>query len=105
MARLLAFDWDQQEARYVVASTRGSKLVVEAAASVKLVDGDGSIQTWRAALQAALEPHRVGRATTLVAVERSQIELVNLTLPPSSDAELPEMVRNQAMREASAISE
>ena len=56
-------------------------------------------------MQAALAPHKVGRALTLLGVERSQIELLSLTLPPSSDAELPELVRHQAMRESTAITD
>ena len=106
MARLLALDWDQYEARYVVASTRGTQLILEAAASVAIPespDGGSSRLQLGAVLQGALASHKVARAVTLVGVERSQIELLGLTLPPSSDAELPELVRHQAMRESSAI--
>lgn len=107
MARLLALDWDQQEARYVVAHTRGTQLLVEAAASVSLHTADGGTSRLHLgpALQAALAPYKVSRAVTCVAVERSQIEFLDLTLPPSSDAELPELVHNLAMRESNAITE
>jgi Tfp pilus assembly PilM family ATPase len=108
MARLLALDWDQHEARYVVANTRGAQLVLEAAASIALAtssdEGASRLQLGHA-LQAALGRHKVGRALTLLGVERSQIEVLSLTLPPSSDAELPELVRHQAMRESAAITD
>ena len=108
MSRLLAVDWDRHEARYVVARVRAGGLSVEAAGSVAIsAAGEGENLAARLvpALTAAIAPLKIGRATTLVALERSQIELVNLTLPPASNAELPDLVRNQAMRESGAIAD
>jgi Tfp pilus assembly PilM family ATPase len=108
MARWLAFDWDQQEARYVVASGRGSRLVIEAAGRVDLAaePGDGSSRlSVGSALHDALAPQRLGRARVLLGIGRNQVEVLNLTLPPSSDAELPEMVRNQAIRESNVVAD
>lgn len=108
MSRLLAVDWDRHEARYVVAQVRAGGLSVEAAGSVAIAaEGEGGSLADRLvpALTAAIAPLKIGRAMTLVALERSQIELVNLTLPPASNAELPDLVRNQAMRESGAIAE
>src|SRR4051812_9529233 len=108
MSRLLALDWDRHEARYVVATVRVGGLVVEAAGSVAIatdLEGGSLSERIAPALTAAIAPLKIGRATTLVALERSQIELVNLTLPPASNAELPDLVRNQAMRESGAIGE
>ncbi len=62
----------------------------------------------RAQLGEALQAELAGkasRATTLLCVGRSQIDVVTPTLPPASDLELPEMVRNQAMRDNNAIGE
>ncbi len=107
MARLLALDWDGQEARYVVAGSRGARLEIEAAGAVPMPsdgDGAGSRMQLGGALREALAG-KVSRATTLVGLSRSQVELVSLTLPPAADVELPEMVRNQAMRENNAIAD
>jgi cell division ATPase FtsA len=107
MARLLAIDWDRTEARYVVADARGQSLALEAAGVMPLT-GEKDTAASRAQLGEALRQELAGkasRATTFISIDRGQVELVSLTLPPASDAELPELVRNQAMRENNAIAE
>ncbi len=108
MARLLAIDWDGTEARYVVADARGGSLSFEAAGSVPHARGDrtrsGRVPNWPRHCGEHWPARRAARRRC-VSIDRSQIELVSLTLPPASDAELPEMVRNQAMRENNAIAE
>ena len=109
MARLLAVDWDRHEARYVLASGAADGLSIVAAASVPLVDvaegGNAPHPDVGGSLRAALADHSLARATTLVGVERSSIELLHFTLPPASEAELPEMVANQALRESQLVTE
>jgi Tfp pilus assembly PilM family ATPase len=107
VARLLAIDWDRTEARYVVADARGNNLMFEDAGTLPL-SGEKDTAASRAQLGEALKAALAGkasRATALLSIDRGQIDLVSLTLPPASDAELPEMVRNLAMRENSAIGE
>lgn len=106
MARLLALEWDDREARYAVANTRGTRVVIEATGSLAAPE-DAADRSPRAWIGAALaeEPAIRKAGRTLLAVDRSQIELLELTLPPSSDVELPELVRNQAARESSAVTE
>ncbi|MEX2114076.1 MAG: hypothetical protein WD845_12870 [Pirellulales bacterium] len=107
MARLLAIDWDGAEARYVVADVRGGQLSFESAGAFSMPAGGdtaGSRAELGALLRSALEG-KASRATTLLCIDRSNVELAALTLPPASDAELPEMVRNQAIRENNAIAE
>ena len=107
MARLLAIDWDRSEARYVIADARGPSLSFEAAGCVPM-SGEKDTAAFRAQLGETLRSALAGkasRATTLVSIDRGQVEVVSLTLPPASDAELPEIVRNQAMRENGAIAE
>lgn len=105
MSKFLALDWDSQQARYVVAHRSGKHLVIDAVGSVaRPAEGESEGgAAWGAALAAALAEHKAARAQTFVCVDRSQVELVNLTLPPAADVELPEMVRNEAQRESSAI--
>ncbi len=108
MARILALDWDNQEARYVVAHTRGVQLVIEATGTVSVPATGDSVNSRRqfgSALQTEFAAKKIGRTRTLVAIDRSQVELLNLTLPPASDAELPELVRNQATRESNVITD
>jgi len=107
MAQVVAVDWDRHEARYVLGTTLGSKVTVQAVGSVSLVDvaegGNEPHPDLSGSLAAALANQKVGRA--LVGVERSSIELLHFTLPPATDRELPELVANQAMRESQLITE
>ncbi|MBN2477563.1 MAG: hypothetical protein JXB62_23350 [Pirellulales bacterium] len=109
MSRILALDWDRREARYVLANANGTKVSVRAAASVPLVDvveGGGEPHPDLAnSLRAALSREKVGRVVTLVGVDRGSIELLQLTVPPARDEELPELVFNQAMRDSPTITE
>jgi len=97
MPQLLALEWNSNEARLVVASTRGSQVHVEHAFSVALDSCQEADVGGRIA--AALAARGLGRIDTLVAVGRTSIELRQLSLPPAPDDELPDMVRFQAMRE------
>ncbi|NLY00453.1 MAG: hypothetical protein GXY83_30530 [Rhodopirellula sp.] len=106
---LLAVDWDRREARYILASVSGDRLTIHAAAAVPLVDvvegGHAPHPDVGNSLRAALADQKVGRPTTLVGVDRSSVELLQCTLPPAHDSELPEMVANQAMRESPQVTE
>ena len=56
-------------------------------------------------LRAALDRHNIGQGPTLVAVERTGMELLPLVLPPAADAELPELVANEVLRESTSVAE
>ncbi len=104
MSQLLAIDWDRREARYVLASARGGKLTIAAARSIvipELPEEDVTeLPDVGELLKGALAEGKLGRVVTLVGVDRASIDLLHLTLPPAEDAELPEMVANQVVRES-----
>lgn len=126
MARILALDWDNREARFVLArSVRGS-LRIQAAEVVRLdgisddvnvndgsdgtdkdgTDADNPDQTILnaekvgRAIRVALKNHKLARPTVLVGVNRQSVEVLHLLLPPATDAELPHLVANQIQRES-----
>lgn len=109
MARLLALEWDQREARIAVAVGRGDAVVLEQAFRVALPQraGDDADAPARvgAAVAAALAREAVRGGEALVALGRASIELRRLTLPPAPDDELIPLVRWQALREFHAIDE
>jgi len=109
MSRILALEWDRRELRYVVARPRGARLSVDAAgvAPVVLATSAGATPriNLRETLQAALGSQRLGGAVTLVGVGRSSVELLELEVPPAKDAELPDLVLNQALRQSPAVSD
>lgn len=105
----MAIDWDAREVRFVLATARGRELRVEAAGAAPLgqaAAGEKALQPMLGeAIAAALAPLKLGRTQALVGVDRASIEVLDLTLPPARDIELPELVRNQSLRESSAVSE
>ena len=134
MARLLALEWNETEARLAVAALRAGRVVIEQAFSVALQsdvalnprpDGQpgiflGQEDTPQRSGQPGANPPEVnvgerigtalaarglGRIDTLVAVGRSNVELRQLAVPPAPDEELPEMVHFQALREFNALGE
>lgn len=109
MAQLLALEWDQFEARVVVAQQRGDGVRIEDAFSVSLTPRDPG-QTFADTnvgkrLESALSARHINKAETLVAVGRSSIELRRLTLPPAPENEWPEIVRFQALPQFSNVGE
>ena len=106
MARILALDITESDARLVAASARVGGATVEAMIRVALPSGEGATPEARgAALAAALAERRVARGAALVVLGRAQVELKQLTLPPSPDTELPDMVRLQGLREFTSLSD
>ncbi|MGQ9574183.1 MAG: type IV pilus biogenesis protein PilM [Thermoguttaceae bacterium] len=109
MSKLLALDWDRQEVRCVLAASQAERLQVIAAASAPLVDvAQGAAEARpdvAGSLRAALADLPIGRARTLVGVDRASVELLNLTLPPAKDSELAELVTHQVMRESQLAGE
>ena len=109
MARLLALEWDSREARVVLARRGARSVVIERAFSIDL--GSRAEGATAAEIEAnvgnrlagALEQYRVGRAETLVAVGRTNIELRLLSVPPAPEDELPDIVRMQAVRQFATL--
>jgi Tfp pilus assembly PilM family ATPase len=108
MPYVLAVDWDQNEARYVLGSLSSRKVRVRALGAQDLpADADGGVpdEAFGRWINDVLKKHKVHSCRMLVAVPRSSVEMLSLTVPPTTDRELPELVANQAMQESSTISE
>lgn len=77
MARFLALEWDNREARVAVASSRGSEIHLEHALSVPLAQPDGeeksdaSPEATGERIAAAMAAARIKLSEALVAVGRS----------------------------------
>jgi len=108
MARLLAIEWDNTEARVVVATARGESISIDEAFAIPLPprgEQDSGDADRGAVIGAALAARRLGRVQCLAAVGRASIELKQLSLPPSPDDELPDLVRFQALRDFHSLDE
>ncbi len=56
-------------------------------------------------LKKLLRDNRVGKATVLYAAERGDVDILYANVPQASDAETPELVLNQALRESTTFNE
>lgn len=109
MGQLIALEWDRNEARVVAGSPRGNDVVVEQAFSVDLPvtapGGDLSASDIGTRLAAEFSSRGLAGGDALVAVPRSNIELRTVSLPQAPPAEIPDMVRFQAMQAFTSIGE
>jgi Tfp pilus assembly PilM family ATPase/Tfp pilus assembly protein PilN len=110
MAKLLALEWDEREARVAVATPRGSEVVVEEAFAIDISavaseDVAGDPHEVGRRIAEALAQHGLTGSDALVGLGRASIELRSLSLPPAPPDELPDLVRFQAMQAFTAIGE
>lgn len=109
MPRILAIEWEGRQARYVAANVRGDQISLVAADTVTLpADTDlprGPHPDLAAALSSAIAEAKVGSKRALVGISRAAVDLRQLSLPPATDDELPDLVRHQASRELSGMGE
>ncbi|MCA9166439.1 MAG: hypothetical protein KDB23_02165 [Planctomycetales bacterium] len=114
MPKQLALDWNQHQIRLVLVNSQANRLSIEHIESISVppVAGEPSPATteaqWQAArelLGATLQDNRYRGAEACVAVRRSDVELRLMSLPPVPDDEMPDIVRMQALREFSEVSE
>ncbi|MGQ9563445.1 MAG: hypothetical protein ACUVTH_07915 [Thermogutta sp.] len=112
----LAVEWNDEELRAVAAVRRRNRLVIEHAFAVTPAevlppaDIGGEPQPRTAEeigkqLAAALAARGIRRPTAFVAISRSLVELRQMSVPPVTDEELPDLVRFQALREFTHVNE
>lgn len=108
MPRVIALEWDDLEVRVLLASTRGGSAVIENAAAVALEPTDDPARhavELSASVAEAVKQLGAASADALVSVARPDIEWKELELPPCPDDELPDLVRFQAQREFTNVSD
>jgi len=106
MPRILAIDWDRQEARALLLSSGATGTSVAGAWSASLATADPDGLTGKqigSRLAAAMSGQLPGKVTTLVGVGRDNVQIKLLSLPPAPADELPDLVRFQAEREFTAL--
>ncbi len=107
MARYIAIEWNETEARLAVAGGRPGQIVFEQAFTVSLQSPDPADDAAPPdpgeRIAAALAARGIGKLPALIALGRSKLELRQLSMPPAPDDELPDLVRFQAMREFGAM--
>jgi len=110
MSRYLALEWDRAELRGIVAEVRGKRCTLERGFRTPLEappDGESPERPSATAIRRCLDSEgvRTRGIETLVAIGRSSVELRELVVSNVDDAELPDVVRQQAVRELSSVGE
>ncbi len=104
MARILAVDWDGVEIRFVLGNLVKDNLTVLKAGSGPIeetADEEGNLTPdIGGSLHGLLAEHRVGKNRLLVGLRRGGTEVLHFELPPATDEELPQLVKNQMLRDS-----
>jgi len=105
MAKIAAIEFDENSVRVVVAKTSTGGFQLSDAFVVENESGfSPESADFGSELSKALGS-RVGRCESLIAFGRGQSELRVINVPPVPDDELPEIVRNQALRQFANFTE
>ncbi len=119
MPRFLAVDWDGVEVRFVFGNQNKDKLSVAKIGAEPLMQAAseagpdevpaptslGIPQEVGPALLRLLQSNRVPAGKTFFALGAGSAEAMYFTLPPSKDEEIPELLKNQALRDMPNFSE
>lgn len=108
MGRSIVLEWDSR--RVLVATgkvAKGSKPALSRAVGFDLPEGGESDEpmTLGESLAKGLQDQRVGKGEATVIVERTSAEMRMISVPPVPDEELPQVVRFQAGREFSNLTD
>ncbi|MEZ6120844.1 MAG: hypothetical protein R3C28_30295 [Pirellulaceae bacterium] len=98
----LAVTWNARQVTYLLTRIKRQNVTVLDLGTESIADADVDDSPPAAAvgqaIQAVLDRNRLKKCEVLVGVGRSQLEILELALPPATDAELPNMVRSEVAR-------
>jgi Tfp pilus assembly PilM family ATPase len=103
MAKRLAIEWDARELRVVAGVVRGNRVTITNVASTPIESTDP--KALGETLKRLLSESGLEKSVAGIALGRGKAELRELKLPPVPDAELPDVVRFQAIRSFAAAGE
>ncbi|MDO5552403.1 MAG: hypothetical protein Q4G68_01455 [Planctomycetia bacterium] len=132
MARILAVDWDSEQIRFLLGNVTGDSVTIVKAGCAYLgesvgrgvsaegVSNEGRDESELDSAPSDVKPHgpevgqvlksllrqeHVGKGELALALARSDVEVLYLTLPVVSEGELPDLVQNQVLRESTTYLE
>lgn len=107
MANTIILEWDPTRVRAAVGSASANAPSVQRTVTFDLSSGEESdeVVTMADSISAGLKEHKIGKGDAIVVVERSVAELRVLSVPPVPDDELPDVVRFQAGREFTSVTD
>ncbi|MEC7598971.1 MAG: hypothetical protein VX936_11385, partial [Planctomycetota bacterium] len=107
MASTIILQWDAARIRAAVGTASANSPSVQKVVAFDLSSGGDTdeVMTMADTIAAGLKEQKVGKGDAVVVVDRSTAELRVLSVPPVPDDELPDIVRFQANREFTSVSE
>lgn len=109
MPRLLAINYKSNLIRYVLGTAeRGGALRVEEAGERKVGSEESTDEVPTSVAEhvcSLVRELKATKATLLLCVNRGVVDSVTFPVPPATDAELPTIVRNMALRQLTGFSE
>ncbi|MCL2118654.1 MAG: hypothetical protein FWH27_09545 [Planctomycetaceae bacterium] len=109
MAHYLAVDWDTTELRLVLAaSQRGSIRILKAESEPLEFEDDPDGKTnvnIGLTLKNLIKRHKAPHAPLLLGLNRASVDMMTFRLPRSKPEELPDLVKNQALRDSPGFTE
>lgn len=104
MSRLVVLEWDHEKLRVIDGKSTKDIAVGHQALSADLSEGSAEISPAEQ-ISNTISSMKLGRADAIVSVDRSAIEMRSLNVPNVPEDELPDVVRFQAMRQFSSLTE
>ncbi len=101
---VVACSWHQHRLLILVAKVRGREIELVDALSVPL-DQNATPEQIGERLAQEMGDRQIKHFDLLIGLPRSRVEMLSLSLPPASDAELPELVQNEVLRQLTDLPE
>jgi len=110
VARFLAIDWDELECRYAAATLQHDKVVLREVGIVPIEEEEDGVETsslvtLSMAIHNLCKEEKIGSCPLLLSLGRNEVEWLPQKLPPCKDSEIPQLLKNQVLREISGSSE
>ena len=109
MSRLLAVNWNSSLIRYVLGTAERDGVLRVVEAGERKTDSEESTDDVPISVAdrvgSLVRELNATKATLLLCVNRGVVDSVTFPVPPATDAELPTIVRNMALRQLTGLSE
>jgi len=102
---VIALQWDHATLDYLVAELHGGRTRIVATGNLPTESDDEEKLAPGQLLNAELARLGIRKAEAVVALNRRQVDVLPMELPPASDDELPTLVSNQVLRDGGDLAE
>ena len=109
MSHFLAVDWDSVELRVVLAASQRGSIKILKADSAPLEYGESTDEPPQPdialTLKNLVKREKIPRTRLLLGLNRASVDMMTFVLPKSKPEELPDLIKNQALRDSPGFTE